>query len=65
MAAKDVTVADVYKIFGKKDALPTLETPFKRPAKRRVIATPPTFFIPRSKPKISPLGSKHPSIIGK
>ena len=34
-----------------------LETPFKRPSKkkRRAIATPPTFFIPRSRPPISPL----------
>ena len=64
MAAKDITVADVLSIFGQKDKLPTLETPLKQPKKRRVVATPTTFFIPRSKPKISPLGFKHPSIIG-
>ena len=37
------------------DMMGTLETPFKRPKKKRVIATPQTFFIPRSRPQISPL----------
>ena len=64
MAAKDITSGDVYNIFGKSDQIPTLETPFQQRKKRRAIATPPTFFIPRSKPKISPLTFKHPGIRG-
>ena len=65
MAAKDINAGDVSCIFGKSDQVPTFETPFQQPKKRRAIATPPTFFIPRSKPKISPLMFKHPGIRGK
>ena len=41
--------------FGNMANTPSKETPFKRPKKRRAIATPPTFFIPRSRPQITPL----------
>ena len=58
-AFKQTEMVDVMGTLG------TLETPFKRPKKKRVIATPQTFFIPRSRPQISPLQFDPSKIKGK
>ena len=49
----------------KIGTLPDENTPFKRPRKKRAIFSPPTFFIPRRRPPISPLKINHAQLKGK